>query len=326
MSERSVWMVDTPGVDHPAADARAQVFLATSGESGLVASGGGGLSVTPGDSGSARIHPCSVIAKSRYPGHVDQSYAFRVTSAVDVPIRAASSSGARTDAIILRVQDRSVEGADIPDDPNTVDYWFPEVLEGVPSSVRKTEDGLAAWKQIDYPFVLIGTTKVPASSSAISDATFRGTAINARSDYADPVIYQPQKRFSVGHTGSYFEDFSDPLYFDVPEWAAWVTFQIHISGLHVAGGNSYGMLSAFTMDRALKYTRWNIDLSDGGNRSSWMVVGKVYVSEKYRGETQSLKLRVSNQLKSAGATVTLDERSSVAMNISFQEATQFAGE
>src|SRR5699024_8871996 len=284
------------------------------------------LSVTPGDSGSARIHPCSVIAKSRYPGHVDQSYAFRVTSAVDVPIRAASSSGARTAAIILRVQDRSVEGADIPDDPNTVDCWYPDVLEGVPASVRGPEDGLAAWRQIDYPFVLIGTTEVPASSSAITKTTFRGTAINARSDYADPVIYQPQRRFSVGHTGSYFEDFSDPLYFDVPEWAAWVTFQIHISGLHVAGGNSYGMLSAFTMDRALKYTRWNIDLSDGGNRSSWMVVGKVYVSEKYRGKTQSLKLRVSNQLQSAGATVTLDERSSVAMNVSFQEATQFAGE
>lgn len=324
MSNRPVWMVDTPGVDHPASDARAQVFLSTSGASGLVASGGGGLSITPGDSGSVRIHPCSVVARSRYPGHVDQSYAFRVPSAVDVSVRAAGSGGSRMDAIILRVNDRSVEGAEVPDDPNTVDYWQPVVLEGVPSSTGYTEDGIAAWKQIDYPFVLIGTALVPRSTSAISEVQFLGRAINARTDQIEPIIYQPQRRFSHGQTGSYFEDFSDPLYFDVPEWANWATFQIFISGFHLAGSNSYGNLSATTMDRAIKYTNWNIDLTDGGARSTWMVVGKVRVQEEYRGTTQSVTLRVSNALRDS--RVTLDDKSSVSVNITFQEATQFVGE
>lgn len=326
MSDRPVWMVDTPGVDHPASDARGQVFLATGGASGLVASGGGGLAITPGDSSSARVYPCSVVAKSRYPGHVDQSYAFRVPSAVDVPIRAAGSGGSRRDAIILRVHDRIIEGTEIPDDPNSVDYWEPVVLEGVPASTGYTEDGIAAWKQIDYPFALIGTALVPASSSAISDVAFLGNAINARSDIAEPIVYQPQRRFSVGHTGSYYEDFSDPLYFDVPEWATSATIQIHISGFHIAGGNSYGNLSATVFGgRALPSTNWNIDLTDGGSRSSWMVAGKVNIPEARRGETTALTLRVSNGRQVSGSTVTLDDKSSVVVNITFQEATQFVG-
>jgi len=324
MSDRPVWMVDTPGVDHPASDARAQVFLATSGESGFVASTGGGLAITPGDSGSVRIYPCSVVAVSRYAGHVDQSYAFRVPSAVDVPIRAASSGGSRMDAIILRVRDRVIEGIPTSEDPNDDDYWEPVVLEGVPSSTGYTEDGIAAWKQIDYPFVLVGTALVSRSSSAVSATQFMGNIIHARSDEIDPIVYQPSRRFRVGQTGSYFEDFSDPLYFDVPWWANWATFKILISGFHLAGQNSYGNLSAVTMDRALKYTNWNVDLSDGGARSTWMVAGKARIQEEYRGQTQSLRLRVSNALRDSW--VTLDEKSIVVVEIRFQQATEFVGE
>lgn len=318
MSDRAVWALDTPGVRHAAADARALTYVATGGVSGLVASGGGGLVRTPGDSTSVRILPCSVVAVSRYPGHVNQSYSFRVPSAVDVPIRAAGSGGGRTDAVILRVRDRAVSGETIPEDPNSVDYWEPQVLEGVPSSTGYTEDGIAAWRSITYPFVLLGVVNVAANQSAINTVDVLAWPIAARKDFDQQIYNVPSASLINRQTA--FQDIGERLYFNVPPWATHAKFQATIMGARLGGVSSRGLISALSMGQTLQTTNWDIDIAPNSGsivRSTMVVTGEATISEARRGTVQDFRLRATNE--TSGSLFGVDSGSAVFLRVDFEE-------
>lgn len=318
MSDRAVWALDTPGVRHAAADARALTYVATGGVSGLVASGGGGLVRTPGDSTKVRILPCSVVAVSRYPGHVNQSYSFRVPSAVDVQIRAAGSGGGRTDAVILRVRDRAVSGETVPEDPNSVDYWEPAVLEGVPSSTGYTEDGIAAWGSINYPFVLLGTVNVAANQSAINTVDVLAWPIAARKDFDQQIYNVPSASLINRQTA--FQDIGERLYFNVPPWATHAKFQATIMGARLGGVSSRGLISALSMGQTLQTTNWDIDIAPSSGsivRSTMVVTGEANVSAARRGTVQDFRLRATNETN--GSLFGVDSGSAVFLRVDFEE-------
>ncbi|WBL18523.1 hypothetical protein [Citricoccus sp. NR2] len=320
MSDRAVWALDTPGVRHAAADARALTYVATGGVSGLVASGGGGLVRTPGDSTSVRILPCSVVAVSRYPGHVNQSYSFRVPSAVDVQIRAAGSGGGRTDAVILRVRDRAVSGETIPEDPNSVDYWEPQVLEGVPSSTGYTEDGIAAWRSITYPFVLLGIVNVAANQSAINTVDVLAWPIAARKDTHQQIL-NVVARDHIGQNTA-FQDIGPRLYFDVPPWATHATITAIVMGAYNSGVSSSGLLSGLSMGQSLQQTNWDIDINTNAQsgiyvRSTLVVTGEVNVSAARRGTVQDFRLRATNN--GTGSNFGINSGSAVHLRVDFEE-------
>ena len=318
MSDRAVWALDTPGVRHAAADARALTYVATGGVSGLVASGGGGLVRTPGDSTKVRILPCSVVAVSRYPGHVNQSYSFRVPSAVDVQIRAAGSGGGRTDAVILRVRDRAVSGETVPSDPNSVDYWEPQVLEGVPSSTGYTEDGIAAWRSITYPFVLLGVVNVAKDQSAINTVDVLAWPIAARKDFDQQIYNVPSA--SLINRKTAFQDIGERLYFNVPLWATHAKFQATIMGARLGGVSSRGLISALSMGQTLQTTNWDIDIAPNSGsivRSTMVVTGEATISEARRGTVQDFRLRATNE--TSGSLFGVDSGSAVFLRVDFEE-------
>ena len=318
MSARPVLMVDTPDVDHPAALFRAQTYVLSGGVSGLVASGGGGLIRTPGDSTKVRILPCSVVAVSRYPGHVNQSYSFRVPSAVDVQIRAAGSGGGRTDAVILRVRDRAVSGETVPEDPNSVDYWEPQVLEGVPSSTGYTEDGIAAWRSITYPFVLLGVVNVAKDQSAINTVDVLAWPIAARKDFDQQIYNVPSA--SLINRKTAFQDIGERLYFNVPPWATHAKFQATIMGARLGGVSSRGLISALSMGQTLQTTNWDIDIAPNSGsivRSTMVVTGEATISKARRGTVQDFRLRATNE--TSGSLFGVDSGSAVFLRVDFEE-------
>ena len=324
MSDRAVWALDTPGVRHAAADARALTYVATGGVSGLVASGGGGLVRTPGDSTKVRNLPCSVVAVSRYPGHVNQSYSFRVPSAVDVQIRAAGSGGGRTDAVILRVRDLAVSGETVPEDPNSVDYWEPQVLEGVPSSTGYTEDGIAAWRSITYPFVLLGVVNVAKDQSAINTVDVLAWPIAARKDFDQQIYNVPSA--SLINRKTAFQDIGERLYFNVPLWATHAKFQATIMGARLGGVSSRGLISALSMGQTLQTTNWDIDIAPSSGsivRSTMVVTGEATISEARRGTVQDFRLRATNE--TSGSLFGVDSGSAVFLRVDFEENINLGG-
>ena len=320
MTDRSVWAVDTPGVEHRASDVRAQIYTAHSGESGIILHGGGGLVATPGDSTKVRVLPCSVVAVSRYPGHVQQSYSFRVHQAVDVQIRPGASTPAsgRTDAIILRVRDRSVEGTTVPADPNSVDYWEPQVIEGVPPTTGYTEDGIAARYGIRYPFVLIGLARVEANKSAVAEINFLANAIHPRIRQAAPQVIHFDSNSMIGRTGNVYQDLGGPVWFDVPSWATHATVTAIVSGMVLRNASSYGNLSAIVAGVGLRTpTRWDMDVASGGfTRGTYAVAGAVYLAPAKRGTPQPFQLRASN---AGTGSFGVGVGSSMILNVTFTE-------
>ena len=321
MTDRSVWAVDTPGVEHKPSDVRAQIFTAHSGESGVIAHGGGGLVATPGDSTRVRVLPCSVVAVSRYPGHVQQSYSFRVHQAVDVQIRpgASTPTSGRTDAIILRVRDRSVEGTTVPADPNSVDYWEPQVIEGVPPTTGYTEDGIAARYGISYPFVLIGLARVEANKSAVAEINFLANAIGARQKMDTPQVVPFGRNQLIGRTGTVYQDLGPKVHFTVPPWATHATMTAIISGMALSGPSSQGQLNALALGGALNPpTPWDMDTSPSGGftRGTYAVGGTRPIPAARRGTVQDFQLRISN---SGTGQVGGGVNTSILFNITFTE-------
>lgn len=320
MADRTVWAVDTPGVSHSPADVRSEVFTAHNGESGLVASGGGGLTVTPGDSTSVRILPCAVVAVSRYPQHLNEAYSFHVRSAVDVQLRPAGSQAARTDAIILRVHDHVIEGTQVGEDPDALDYWAPEVLEGVPSSTGFTEEGIAAWKNIRYPFVLIGIAEVPAGSSAVGDIDVLANVVGARKSYTT----QLTNVASASHISrnSSYQTIGPQVYFDVPTWATHATITATVMGAYNSGQSSRGLISGLSMGQSMRQTNWDIDINPDSQsgiyvRQTLVVSGEVNINAARRGTVQDFRLRATNE--GSGSNFGVNSGSAIHLRVDFEE-------
>src|SRR5699024_1545129 len=107
-----VWAVSTPGAPHDARLARQAAYATTGGVTGIVASSGPGVGLTPGVPMSVRLDPCSVVAASTYAGARRESYSFDVPEAIDVAVT-TTGSGSRTDVIALVVTDPVLEGREI---------------------------------------------------------------------------------------------------------------------------------------------------------------------------------------------------------------------
>ena len=318
MSNRPVWALDTPGVDHDPADARRASYTNTAGESGLIVAGGGGLVPTPGDSTKVRILPCSVVAVSRYPGHERQSYQFEVPEALDITIRPAGSAGGRTDAIILRVRDRILEGKVVPEETaNDLDYWEPAVLEGVPSAVGWEEDALAAWKGIDYPFVLIGSANMPKNSSAVGNIDFLGNPIHGRSRDMPPQVVSVPSANEIGPTSGAYRNIGPELFANVPTWATRAVVTATVMGAYCRNGSSAGWISGSFAGQNLERTRWDLNVSSGYVRGTYVVAGEVAINSAKRGTVQSFRVRATNE--ASGSAFGVNSGSAIHLAVHFYE-------
>lgn len=317
MSDRPVWALDTPGVDHTPAGVRRANYISTDGESGLIVAGGGGLVATPGDSTKVRIKPCSVAAVSRYPGHERQTYLFDVPEALDVQLRPAGSAGGRTDAIILRVRDRILEGEVITGDPNDLDYWEPAVLEGVPSAVGWREDAIAAWKGIEYPFVLIGAVNMPKDSSAVGNIDFLGNPIGARQRSATPQVVSVASADEIGPTSGAYRSIGPDLFVDVPIWANYAVVTATVMGAYCRSRSSAGWISGSFAGNNLERTRWDLEVPSGYVRGTYVVAGKVPITSAKRGTVQPFRVRATNER--SGTAFGVNSGSAIHLAVHFYE-------
>ena len=330
-----VWAVSTPGAPHDAALARQAAYATTGGVTGIVASSGPGVRLTPGTPMSVRLDPCSVVAASTYAGARRESYSFDVPEAVDVAVDVTGSSS-RTDVIAFVVTDPVLEAKDIMEigedgepiegsegiDPRDHDYWSAVRFTSVPASANKTPEAFRQWAlsqpQVNGPIIPYAKVVQGANSTGLAGKVtpFFETVMGRRST----TIAEVEVTRDYMETGPFsaYRTIGPTIYYDVPWWATRARVKATIQGARSRYTPAQGLISGLTLGRSMRQYRWN-DSGTGNTfmRENYVVWADLPIAASRRGTTQDFRLRAT--ISSSGALFGLNRDSHMFLEVEFLE-------
>lgn len=295
------WFLSADGVPHDPAGARMATFLSSGPKRGIVPAGpqaSGAVRPMSTPSNKGLVLPFVGVAPNPAPGHFGEAYVFRSRTSKEFTLRAASSSGPRTDAIITRLWDEGM----FPEHPMPGDeYVTVDVIEGVDAGIESA-DALAAAKGIDYPFVWHGNVTLPASENVVTAAriTDKRYQIGGEVSHAE--------RIRVGDLGAQWLNSTDRtngaifpntggqhvLY--IPEWAGQMKVTFKWLDLEYVGtANSFGnrFVRIGSGAAAIDTHKYHFDAPQGSLRQTahWEIVDVLSIPEAMRGTSQRFEAR-----------------------------------
>lgn len=337
-TNNSVWAASTPGKRQDPADVRRQTFQYAGGSTGLIAAAGGSVGLTPGTPMSVRLDPCSVVAKSEYPGRGDEAYSFTVKSPVDVAIRPTGSGGGRTDVVAWVVSDPIFEGQEIAEtdakgnvlpgatglDPNEYDYWRPHVFENVPSASARTTDSFRDWVRNNS--LTLGTAVPYAKVTQGADSVglegkvtpFFDTVLSRK----DSVIAEQEITRSYSETGEFraYRTIGPSIYFDTPWWATRARVKATMQGVSIyraGGGNRNGLVSGLALGQSMRQYSYYETSNSAYTRENFTIWADLAIPAHRRGNTQDFRFRAT--VNQDGARIQLGQGSHMFLEVDFLE-------
>lgn len=318
--DKTPWFVGG-GAQHSPEVARGLAFASTNGAEGVA--GVGDLKVTAQGTpnGTVQVRPGAGLLLNRYPGGTGQTYSLRNATATPVPITATASSGGRTDVVIARVLDPQYEGS-APPDPTNFDYSRLEVIQGVPSGTKYTQDlGLA------YPAIILAKITLPASTATVTNAmiTDLRQVAQPRRDRAMRAVFPPVKIAvpTAGYSSWPISSAQRPL-IRVPSWATNLDIVAHISGALYTKGSAADFVAGIRTGFGTTLPAENgiiiQDAEDTGGRYHYSLVGNHKIPAEMRGTDQYLNLQA---VRTAGTgNLYADYQTSVIIDWEFSEVAE----
>ncbi|MGZ1491322.1 hypothetical protein [Brevibacterium sediminis] len=246
------------GAENSVELARAGIYSATSGATGITEPGDFIVKALPTPGAAVRVYKGGGVIKSTYPGVFGQSYAVQEQSYTDVPVAATGSSGGATKYVYVLIKDTQYSGQNPPsvEDGPYNDYAVTTTLP------------------TNQPYLLLAKINQPASRADIQPGMIvdMRTIANPRKDhsiFARPRIREDdgtqmslKGRYLNGSKTYWGELFPGGLgvpnqaTFFVPEWATIMVLDARWLGIRVNGGqNSWG--------------RYWIEYGDEGRDHGW---------------------------------------------------------
>lgn len=337
------WFTSTEGVEHSSEVARSLAFMAVGGKAGIANVGDLRVSAKSTPTGKVNVAPGVAAIISRYPGGSNQAYIARNISQTEVTIKPTSSTGARTDLVVLRIQDLAFEGS-TSGNVNDYDFTRLEVIQGVSNSIWSADE-----LNLPYPALALARIRIPASTSAITQAMITDLRKVANPREQSSVIYNAiTANENVGNNlklwsrtpyprGEWFPNVGGPnnngIYeVDVPSWATQMEIRAEWLSVRMApkagwGGvwMSFGPDAGVTSTNPTHYTQSvNWDAQEDGSvyRTNFILVDTKAVPYSFRGKPMKFVLR-GNRIDPSGGNypgeVGLDANSALAISFRFLE-------
>lgn len=289
------------GAENSVELARAGIYSATSGATGITEPGDFIVKAMPTPGAAVRVYKGGGVIKSTYPGVFGQSYAVQEQSYTDFPVTATGSSGGATKYVYVLIKDAQYSGQNPPsvEDGPYNDY---AVTTTLPANV---------------PYLLLAKIVQPASTATITGAmiTDMRTIANPRKDhsiFARPRIREDdgtqmslKGRYLNGSKTYWGELFPGGLgvpnqaTFHIPEWATIMVLDARWLGIRVNGGqNSWGRYwieygdegrdHGWDQGRQYEFAtqQFGFDTVGTGSRytTEWSLMDVVAVPKKLRGK------------------------------------------
>ncbi|MFG2540683.1 hypothetical protein ACGFU4_36135 [Streptomyces sp. NPDC048511] len=300
----------TDGATHPAQQFRMLVRDLARGAEGITQ--GTDLKVTqlstPGT--SVQVSDGSGVVRGRVNAF-QGTYSVCNVGAVSVPI-AATGGSARSDMVILRVEDPEYEGSLNP----VVDQiaYF-QVISNVSSSATTIPDGRTG--------IPLARIDIPSSTSTITNAMIKDIRGIANPRRESRLLTQSPATASTAITGSAlsYSYFSTAAGWGiaVPSWATTVRAKIDVAGLRLLVNPFYGVLRA-TFGASLIVQATTLDDNQSGTRRiNSLVADTLTIPDAYRGTTQLLRLQGAGATGNTGQ-MQVDAAAMLVAQVEFEEA------
>jgi hypothetical protein len=300
----------TNGATHPAQQFRMLVRDLASGAEGITQ--GDDLKVlqrtTPG--AGVTVGDGSGVIRGRvntFQGH----YSACNIGTTDVPISATGGS-ARSDMVILRIEDPEYEGSV---NPVTGNVAYFQVISGVSSSATTIPDGRTG--------IPLARIDIPSSTSTITSGmiTDLRKVANPRRERALKIQSPSSLSTDISGTSSTWTTFSTaagwPI--DIPDWATTAVLSLAVGQIRYNTAAFFGGLRA-TFGLLATIQAVNLDDNASGTRRGTVVLGDtITLPIGYRGSTQTLRFQAAGFAGNAGK-VGVDGSTTLIADIEFVEA------
>ncbi|CAL9666601.1 hypothetical protein SUDANB145_07192 (plasmid) [Streptomyces sp. enrichment culture] len=284
--------------------------------------GGGDLKVAPLSTPGAgvQVGEGSGIVLGRVSAF-QGAYAVRNQGSDTVPI-AATGASARSDMVIVRVEDPEYEGNL---DPAVDDINYFQVISGVSSSATAIPDGRTG--------IALARIDIPASTSTITSAMItdlrkianprRERIIQTESPLTDlRKIANPSISTALGGSTDY-KYFSTALgkNFAIPAWASKAIVKIDVSPLRYDTANFWGYLSAtFGDSLTVQATTLDDNQGSGVRRVPAVIADTLTIPDAYRGTSQLLRVRTRAAASGQTANIYVDSGTTLVYDVQYVEA------
>ncbi|WP_399559461.1 hypothetical protein [Streptomyces chartreusis] len=301
----------TNGATHSAQQFRMLVRDLANGAEGITQ--GDDLKVTergtPG--GGVVVGDGSAVVRGR-ANTFQGSYAACNIGAVDVPI-AATGGSARSDMVILRIEDPEYEGTL---DPETDEIAYFDVISNVSSSATTIPDSRTA--------IPLARIDIPSSTSTITNAMITDLRQVANPRRRRSVFTQSPSSISTGigssTSYSYFSTAAG-VNVAVPDWATKVIVKIDVSPIRYDLGNFWGRIGAtYGSSLATQDITLDDNQGSGARRIPAIIADTLTVPSAYRGTTQLLRVRASGLDAGQAGRIYVDSGTTFAYDVQFEEA------
>jgi len=300
------------GAEHSPDVARMVAYAATNGAGGVLGSLDFRVTPLPTPGTSVRVAAGGGVIPNGYlaaPDFGKQSYVARAASVTDVPITATGSGSARSDFVVLRLDDPQF-GGQIPVDVVNGPY----VRFAVITNVGSTATTLPA---LSYPALLLARIDLPPSTGTVQESHI----VDLRK-IANPrrtrELYNTQPTAVSQISSTTFVDWIPQANrnITIPSWAT----QVKVIGT-IAGAKSYtatvqGNIQLMLGTLGSQATAYDLDPV---TRATVLTADTLAIPANLRGTTQTLKLRGSRTATNPAATLYSDSLSTVLWDVEFLE-------
>lgn len=208
--------------------ARVLAYAATNGNEGIITASDLKVTATGTPSGSVQVAVGAGVIRNRAVGGSLQSYIGRMPTGDTVAVSPTTSSGKRSDLVVLQVEDPYMSGEpwQAPTDPTVGPYVFLRVIPNVPAGTTDLHNvsGYAGRSAIT-----LARIDIPVSTATITNAmiTDLRTLANPRETTVEYTDFGASVATLSATSGTVFPPFQPTV--PVPYWATYARITLTIA-------------------------------------------------------------------------------------------------
>ena len=313
MTLSPAWAVDGGRV--PASVARMLAWAATNGSNGVVQATDLAVTALPVPGGAVNVAPGGALMVNRFGGRAQaQTYVTSNDATIQVTIPATSST-ARTDYLILRVDDWHFDSSQQPENPLDATYCS---LQRVTSLT-----GIA------YPYVALAKITIPASTGTITPAmiTDLRQVANPRTKRVlrpNALIWSEKETLTVSTAqGEYWPNKGGTQDVFIPEWATRVKIRADWLSILIPAGDvqgrlwvSFGDWDGKSWGKASQEFAFDNVAGSSPNRQNFAVVDEMPIPANLRGRSVHFQAW-AKKVSTTGPVI--DGNSGFILDLTFEE-------
>lgn len=310
------WFPGVAGARVSAETARLLANVAVQGGEGVggpddckVVTTTGGINVVPG--------AAAILNRSAAADGGRQSYVGRLPTNDFVSIPSAST-GARSDAIVVTVEDPQYELFPEPPDPATAQYIFSRRINNVDPGL---ED--AAELGLDYPALLLARIDMPNGATSVSSSYIKDKRVLAQPQRWEEQLVSAEPPGTQNFTSDLaFARWITPASFPlrVPRWATHFIARMDVLNAIFYGPNGFGVMGLYYNGGLVASNPYAI-LAGAGTSSrsdtSAITNGAIAVPDAHRGTVKNFELYGRRDSGGASGYLSADAQTRVSLNVTW---------